>query len=302
MLSALLEVVIPVFAIAGVGFIYASRRSFPVHVITDLIIYVTGPCLVFDALQRAEPLTFDAARAPLSAVLVISAGVGWAFLARRLSPDLRRLPLGAVALPVAFMNAGNLGLPMAQLSLGQPGLEVAMLFFVTFNVLMFSVGVALASGGNPLPVLLRLPLLHATILGLVANQLDLEVPKVVSIPVSTLAQMVIPSMLLALGARLRSLAGQSGQRPPVRLVLMLVALRTGGGIISALIVNALIPNHDIVGDITLLGGFLPPAVMTFALTEKYGKDPYASAVVSAAIAVGTAFALLSLPIWVLMVK
>ncbi|MBX2813192.1 MAG: AEC family transporter [Myxococcales bacterium] len=301
-LSALLEVVIPVFVIAGIGFVYAAKNPFPVSVVTDMIIYVTAPCLVFNALSSGDKLTLDAARTPLSAVLVIFGGVGLALLVRRWIPPFRSIHRGAVALPAAFMNSGNLGLPMAQLAMGQPGFEVAMLFFVTFCVLLLTVGVTLAAGRAAGGVLFRFPLLYATILGLLVNQLQLSLPKTVTIPVDMLAQTVVPMMLIALGARLRSMMEHQRMKFPIGLVVGIVALRFVGGVLIALLVNALLGNQGYVRNVTLLSGCLPSGVMNFAFVEKFADDPYASAIVSAAIALSTLVAVLVLPVWVMLVR
>ena len=302
-LSALLDVVIPVFAIAAIGFVYASRKAFPVHVITDLIIHVTGACLIFDALSSADRLTFDAARVPLSAALVILGCIGLALFAHRFVPALRALPRGAVVLPAAFMNAANLGLPMAKLTLGAPGLEAAMLVFVTFNILLLSVGVGFIAGQSALKVVLTLPILHAAWLGILANQLELSIPVTLKVPIHMLGQTVIPTMLLALGARLRGLlVTHRGRFSSLQPVFLIVGIRLFGGIGMATLVNFALGNEGVVRSVTLLSGFLPSAVMSFALVEKYGNDEHASSVVSASIAFGTGIAVLTLPVWVMLVR
>lgn len=303
MLQALLDVVIPVFAVAGLGFLYAGRRDFPVAAMTDLIVHLTGACLVLDALSTADRLSLDTLRVPASAVLVVVGGTAVAALAHRLLPPLRSLPVGAVVLPAAFMNAGNMGLPVAQLAFGRPGLEVATLFFVSTAALMYSMGVSIMAGRGGTKVALRLPLLHAAWIGILLNQLEVRLPNVVFIPIHLLGQTVVPLMLLALGARLRELLVSGPWRElPWLSILLLTALRTGGGVSLGLAANALLGNEGVVGHIIFLSGFYPPAVMNFALVEKYGEDPRASAAVSGAIALGAGLALLTLPYAVSLVR
>ena len=297
MLAALLEVVLPVFAVVGAGFVYAGSRRFPVAEVTDLIIHLTGACLVFDALSGAERFGLDAARVPVSAASVFFLTLALAALARRAVPSLRVLPAGAVLLPAAFMNAGNMGLPVAELALGRPGFETATLVFVTMIFLMYSVGVGVIAGRGGALVALKLPLLHAAALGLVVNQLGWGVPRPIAAPIHLLGQTVVPLMLLALGARLRDLLrGGERRELPVRPIIYLVLLRFGGGLAAALLTNAVLGNTGLTAAIVLLTGLLPPAVMSFALVEKYGEDPRAASIVSAAIAAGTAAALVVLPL------
>lgn len=296
MLGPLLNVVLPVFAVAAVGFWYAGRRPFPVAAATDLIIHLTGACLVFDALSRADRFGLDTLRTPASAALGMLGTAVLAVLARRIIPSLRSLPLGAVVLPTCFMNAGNLGLPLAELAFGQVGLEQATLVFVTMVLLMYSLGVAVMAGRQGMGQVLRLPLLHAAVAGLVVNQLGLEVPRIVAVPVGLLGRTVVPMMLLALGARLRDLVlDRRLSELPWPPILWLVLLRMGGGGLIAAGVNAMLGNEGVVAAVVFVSGLLPPAVMNFALVEKYGHDPRASALVSGAIAAGAAAALLVLP-------
>ena len=298
MLTPLLEVVLPVFAVAGVGFWYAGYKPFPVGAVTDLIIHVTAACLVFEALAGAEPFALSAARAPASAALLILGGVAAGFVAHRFVPALRSLPRGAVVLPSAFMNAGNLGLPLMKLAYGDPGLETQMLFFVTFAALQYSLGIALVRGRGGWQEVFRLPLIYAAGLGLAFNQLGWRLPTALSVPVHLLAQTVIPLMLLSLGARVRTLVGRDGGagRSVMGQVALIAALRMGVGLGVGLLVNLLLGNTGLVAKVTLLTSCLPPAVMNFALVEKYGDDATAAAVVSGAIAAGTVLAVAVLPV------
>lgn len=296
-LQAILQVVAPVFLVAGVGFVYAGRRELPIAAFTDLIIHLTAACLVFDALTRAERFEVSALRAPASATGLILGGLLVGAVARRLVPSLRALPMGAAMLPVAFMNAGNLGLPLMKLAFGDPGFELAMLFFVTFSVLQSSVGIAIVKGKGGVAEVFRLPLVYAAVAGVAVNQMQWSLPTVLSVPVHMLGQTVIPMMLLSLGGRMRALVSRSSaERPPLGPVLLLPALRIGAGFAVGLLVNLALGNEGLIAQVTLVVSMLPPAVISFALVEKYGEDPRASAAVSAAIAAGTALAVVVLPI------
>ena len=294
MLDALLEVVLPVFIVAGAGFVYAGHKDLPIAGMTDLILHLTGACLVFDALSTAEPFGLDAARVPASAALVILGGALLAALARRLVPGLSAMSAGAVVLPVAFMNAGNLGLPLVTLAFGQEGLQLGMLYFVTSAFLMYSVGIGVVAGPGGAWAGLKLPLVHGAALGLAVNQLELTVPETIARPIHLLGLTVVPLMLLSLGGRLRTLITDR-RGLPLAAIAGLVLLRMGGGFLLALAANAVLGNRGMPARVVALVGMLPPAVMNFMLVEKFGGRERDSAAVSGAIAVGTALALVVLP-------
>lgn len=295
-LDALLEVVLPVFIVAGVGFAYAGKKDLPIGAFTDLIIYLTGACLVFDALARADTLTLDEARIPASAALMVVLGIGLSWVAQRLVPPLRTLPVGAVILPGTFMNAGNLGLPLSRLAFGAEGFALSMLFFVTVATLMYSVGIGIVAGKGGIQTALRYPLFHAALLGVAVNLLEIEVPRVILVPAHLLGQTVVPMMLLSLGGRLRELVKDSLADLPWGPIGGLVLLRIGGGALVAAAVNALLGNEGLVFSIIALVGMLPPAVMNFALVEKFSNDRRAAAAVSGAIALAVAVSFLTLPV------
>lgn len=295
MLDALLEVVIPVFTVAAVGFVYAGKKPLPVGEITDLILHVTGACLVLDALSTADRLSLEAVRVPVSAVLVVVGALGLAAAARRVVAPLASLSLGAAALTTAFMNAGNLGLPLTRLALGEEGFRLGMLYFVTMSALMNSVGIGLMAGGNGVKVALRMPLLHATVVGLALNLLGVHLPRALAVPIHMLGQTVIPLMLLSLGGRLRSLVDGSTGDFPWAAIVTLSLLRLAGGLGLGLVVNGLLGNTGTTAQVVLLVSGLPPAVMSFAIVEKFGRDARDPAVVSGAIAVATAVSSVTLP-------
>lgn len=310
-LQVLLDVVLPVFAVAGVGFWYAGRFAFPRRELAEMILRLTGACLVFDALTRSGRLAETGALTVLSGAAVVGGGLllGTAFhgvLRTVAASGLRRgtpppPPFAAVVLPVGFMNAGNLGLPLAELAYGEEGLALAMLFFITMSVLHYSVGVAIASGGAGWKDVFKLPLLYAAGAGLLVNQLELPVPPLVARPVGMLGQTVVPMMLLSLGASLRVLLPGTGATsreadsgPGLSLPFALSLLRIAGGALVGLgVVHAFGTAGTPLGEVTLLVATLPPAVLNFVIADRYGRRP---ALVAATIGVGTAVALVTTPL------
>lgn len=298
MLSALLEVVVPVFAVALVGYLYAARRGFPIAEATDLIIYVAGACLIFDSLAKAPELDLNALRIPIAVTGLVLGGIALAWLAGRALPPLRELSFGAIALPVAFVNAGNLGLPLAHLALGEEGFQAMLLVFVVYSALHNSIGVAIMNGRGGIAQAARLPLVYAAIAGVATNRFGISLPRMLDVPIVMIAQLVIPLMLLSLGARMRTLmpSGGSRQDAPLAPLLLLPILRIGGGIAMAMALNRVMGNTGVTAQVVLLTGALPSAVMNFALVEKFGQEEAESATVSVAIAVATGASIVVLPV------
>ena len=89
MLLEVLNVVTPVFVIAGIGFLWVRRgQPFDSETIGSLVMMVGSPCLIYSSLTRAAPDLGLLAQTSGAAVLTIVGGalIAWLFLrARRLA-------------------------------------------------------------------------------------------------------------------------------------------------------------------------------------------------------------------------
>ncbi len=286
MFEALIHIVLPVLLVAVIGYVYTGYKRFDIRQLTDLIIYLTSGCLIFDALTRAEPFTIDSLKIPLSVSGVVGGGLVTSYLLLILLQRRRpTLSYAAIALPVTFINVGNLGLPFAQLAFGDEGLRIATIIFIPFQLLQYTVGIGIASGLDGLRDLFKLPLIYATLLGLFINLREWRVPDLIAIPIHNIAMVSLTLMLLALGMQIRTMIqtlradGNTihGMAHPLRDTAwtagLITVVRFVTGIIVALLMNRWVSNEPQVARILLLMSSLPPAVMTFALAEKYQRDP-----------------------------
>ncbi|MDX1778043.1 MAG: hypothetical protein R3339_04125, partial [Thermodesulfobacteriota bacterium] len=110
------SIVIPVFAVIGVGSLFARLHRNPdIGFITDFITYIGAPALVFYSLLDKE-LNYD----HFYPILISSAAVAIFGIIFGLAAS-KKLALGspAATLPVAFMNCGNMGLPICYFAFGR---------------------------------------------------------------------------------------------------------------------------------------------------------------------------------------
>lgn len=266
MLSALkpLAPVVPVFVLIAIGFVFARYKKISLDPITEIVIYLGAPCLVFTSLATKPLFAADIAVILAGAVGII-AGVGlliwlYALLTDFSSPGL--------TLPVLFMNAGNMGIPLALFAFGEPGLQRGTLFYVMITLMHNSLGLYLLGGKGGAREIFRLPLIYAAVLGLLFNLAKIPIPEPIFQPLSVLGMSVIPLMLVSLGYRLYTMPsltwGHSFAGALIRVI---------GGFASAYLTVELLGIHGINRQIILLYGSLPSAVINFMLTEKYSRDP-----------------------------
>jgi predicted permease len=172
------------------------------------------------------------------------------------------------ALPVLFMNAGNMGIPLALFAFGPAGMQRATLLFVIINFFQYSLGICILSGRGNWTEIFRLPLIYATIGGLLFNLGQVSIPEALFQPLSLLGQSTLPLMLVGLGYRLHDFRSlRWGHAVGGAL------LRIFGGFAAATIAVHLIGADGVNRQVVLLYGSLPAAVINFILTEKFGQDP-----------------------------
>lgn len=275
--------VVPVFVLITIGFCFAHLKKITLVPITELIVYLGTPSLVFTSLA-SRPIFLNDILILAAGVVLIFTGVGFLI---GLYFSFFRFSSRGFALPVLFMNAGNMGIPLALFAFGEPGLQRATLMFVIITFLQYSLGIYLLSGRGNWTEIFRLPLIYATIAGLMLNLSRMSIPELLFQPISMLGQATIPIMLVSLGYRLHEF-----QSFKWRHALGGALVRIFGGFLTAFIVVQLIAAEGINRQVLLLYGALPAAVINFVLTEKYGKDPELAASI---VVLSTFISVLTIP-------
>jgi len=279
-----LSPVIPVFLLVGAGFIFAHWKKISLASVTEIIVYLGTPSLVFSSLA-SKPLFAADIIILAGGVLLIFAGVG---LLIRLYFSIFSFSSRGFALPTLFMNAGNMGIPLALFAFGQEGMQRATLMFVIITFLQYSLGIYILNGRGNWTEIFRLPLIYAALAGLLVNLAQTKIPELLLQPIIMLGQATIPIMLISLGYRLYQVESlQLGH------ALGGALLRILGGFAAANIAVNLIGAEGVNRQVLLLYGSLPSAVVNFILTEKYSQDPGLAASI---VVLGTFISVFTIPV------
>ncbi|MGO4125199.1 AEC family transporter [Inquilinus sp. YAF38] len=285
MIAALIPVLAPVVASAGVGYVWArSRHPFDLGFVTRLVTYVGSPCLVFSTLTRFHvPAGEIIGQAGLAMLSVFACGLVGGLALYATGRTVRPL-LPTVMLP----NAGNLGLPIAYFAFGDEGLALALPFSAAMTLLQFTVGVSCASGHSRWTEILKTPTIYAILLAIAFAAGGIDTPRWLANATELLGGVTLPLMLIALGVSLASLRianlGHALWLAGLRLVLGLAA---GYGVVWL----ADIPQPA--AAILILQSAMPPAVFNYLFAARYG-GPVEE--VAGAVVVGTIISLLTLPV------
>ncbi|MDF9747638.1 AEC family transporter [Natrinema salsiterrestre] len=263
----------PIVAIAAVGYVLATVKEIDPQPLNTAVVYVLAPALVFHSLAVTELEAATLLRVTVGIVAFTGIMWGIAELAGRAVGE-REPALSALVLVAIFTNSGNLGIPVSDFAFGEVGRQTAVLFLSVQSVLMYTVGVYVASrssGSAGLEGVRRvfyIPLVYAVIAALLARAADV-VPPADTAAMETL-QLVgdasIPLMLLILGIQLAraDTASAVSRAWPATALKMGVAPLVGLGV--AFLVGF---ENQTVARVFVLETAMPAAVTPLILTIEF---------------------------------
>jgi len=187
---------------------------------------------------------------------------------------------------MVFANTGNLGLPLCLFAFGQYGFNIAILCVVSTMLLHYTVGIFILGSGN-LREIFKLPLIYATVAGIIINSVGFDIPVIIDRPVALLGQITIPAMLFSLGYKLSEM-----KLSKLWLSFFFGSARIFLGFILGVLVVNIFGLKGVEAKVVILECSMPPAVFNFVLAEKYLTD---SETVASIIVAGTVVSLAVLP-------
>nr|WP_247744974.1 AEC family transporter [Shimia sp. R11_0] len=285
MILTVLEIVAPVFLVAGVGFAWVKAGfEYRIQFVTRLGVNLAVPCLIFTALMKSDADLNELGRLTLAgfAGYLLIGAVGWSLL------KLLKLDIRSYLAPFIFGNTGNLGVPMALFAFGQAGLDGAVVLLSITALLSFTWGIWLVAGEGALGKMAQEPMIWATLLGALFLAMGWETPGFVTDTLELIGQMAIPLMLLTLGVAVARLT-------PGRVVTA-VGLSIVKFALCALIGYAMARAFGLSGalfGVLVLQMAMPVGVSSYLLAEKYEAD---SGAVAGFVVVSTLVSVIGLPL------
>ena len=212
-----LSIVLPVFALIGLGVIGGRSKLFPeaaVNGLSNFVLYVAVPALLFRTIVRSRPfdaLNFDIVFAYYGASFVVMVG---ALALGRYVFGLTGGERASFAMGSMFSNTTLLGVPLVFATWGEAGLVPLMVVITLHSLLFATVFFVLhdmaQSGAVGWASAVRLaarsivtnPVIISIAVGLAWAFLGLGLPGFVSSIIDMLGDATIPAALFALGAAL----------------------------------------------------------------------------------------------------
>ncbi|HHC07673.1 MAG TPA: AEC family transporter [Actinobacteria bacterium] len=292
LLQVLVDILLPVFAIVGVGAVAGRRLRIDPRTLSTVAYWITGPAFVFAVLSRAE-LGADLV---VKTVLATAAAMAAAGVVGVAVTRARRRPapvVGAVTLTSIYGNVGNFGLAIVAFAYGDRALPLAGIVLVVVNVVGLVVGVAAAHRAHGWTVALRrailAPMTLAVAPAIAVNLAGSELPLWLDRSVGLLADALIPMMLVTLGVQL---AGMRSARLDVDGATALVSKLLVAPL-AAVVAGRIAGLTGIAAGTIVLQSAMPPAVFTALIGIEHDLEPD---LVTATVVGGTLLSVLTLPL------
>ena len=269
-------IILPVLIVFLIGYIGQKLISFDIRTISKVSLYLMSPFLAFRTFYTTA-LTMDYLYICLFAVLLILLLFIitwiWARLLKAERSEVSAMMLGAV-----FMNSGNYGAPVVLFALGSPGFHVAVIIMVLHSLFMNSLGIFFAAiggkgkatVGQALKNVFQMPVLYASIFGIVLQLIQVHVPEAIMNGVDLVADASIPLVMLVLGMKLAAI---SKTRFQYRFVTSVSFIRI---IISPLVATAILwfmPLSDLIKSVLIIQAAMPAAANTTMLALQFDTEP-----------------------------
>jgi predicted permease len=270
--SILSQDILPIFVVAGVGFLLARYVGANVKTLSAVTFNALSPCLVFDQLITARVSFGQSWRVVLLCVLLTFA-MGAAARLAALPLRLSRTSRSSFLLVVMFSNSGNYALPVALFAFGQESLAFASVYFVTSAIMVYTVGVFVAARGrgttrSAVMGMTRIPAVYAVVAAVVVIATRTTVPIAIMRPIGLLSDAAIPMMLLVLGTQLE----RSPKPAYPAAVIAAVALSL---LVAPLLAFGLSAALGLVGaarQASIIEASMPAAVITTVLALEFDLD------------------------------
>lgn len=289
--AAFTQALLPVLAIAVGGYILARAADVDVGPINTLGLYVLVPALAFHSVATTDLGGAAVSRLAVGVVAYTFLMLGLAYAVGRLTGESGPV-LGALMLAAAFPNSGFIGIPLSEFAFGVTGRTTAVLFLTIQNLLVYTVGVYVASrgtgrgAGDAVREVFRLPLLYAVVAAVLARAFGV-VPAADTAFMSTVGMVgdaAVPVMLLVLGLQLADTdIGAVTESATPTLLKLAVAPLVGVGLVLALGFQ-----DPVVARTFVLEATTPAAVLPLALTIEYAEPDGSGSGPSAPEYLGTA--------------
>lgn len=263
--------------------------------LSGLLINITLPALIIASMQVPfTPERLIGAETLLlatGALFTLSFAIAWAVSKAMRVPAAEE---GVFQFAIVFGNVGFMGFPVALALFGEESLFYVAIFNLAFNILVFSVGIAMLTGGRGErfnPRLLANSGIAASVVGLALFLGSVEIPSPFIDSIELLGGVTTPLAMIIVGAMLATFPAREmvgNWRIWVTSAILLLAVP----VIYCWLFSPVFPD-PLVNGVMITMAAMPAAANTVIFAEQYGAD---SKLASQIVFVSTIGSLVTIPL------
>ena len=265
-MTNIVNIILPTFVVIVIGYILGKTTRIAMSSVVDVLFYVGFPALVFTSMLSKEIVLLDASKV-WAAAIIIMLGCG---VVAWIAFTIFRQKHSGLYIPILIMNTVNIPFPITYLAYGSEGLIAATLFYIPSALLLFMLGVYIASAKHwreSIKEMLTVPPIYAALAGLLLNLFNVAVPELIIKPLDFIGMMAIPLVLLVLGYNISKVKITS-----LPTTLLASFLRIGVGLLFGLLTVNLFNLTGILRSVVILVSAMPSAANSAILATKYKNE------------------------------
>ncbi|GGG10860.1 transporter [Lysinibacillus alkalisoli] len=206
------KIVAPILVLLVLGGLLQRKFTFNLKALSQLITYCFMPAAVFMNLYETTiSLTILGQVAVFITLFIGSQMLLGRFIAQ--SMKLSKEEAAVFKNSVVLINSGNYGIPVAQMIFAtQPiGVAIQVILVIFQNITTYTYGLynlisSTRSGMAIVKDFIKMPIVHALLIGIVMNIYHIPLPVFLEIPINYVAQGFVAVALITLGAQLSQLS------------------------------------------------------------------------------------------------
>jgi hypothetical protein len=280
------EVVVPIFGLMLVGWVLKTIGIFPewlVRLVNDYVYYIGISVITFLSLHDTDkrllldPSIYLLNLIPMAAIIVIALAVAYAL-------KLNRLAIPVFVTCAFFGNTAYIGFPLNASVQGSDSLGMTAFISTFYTIVVFTIGAllyqhytsknsdgtagltAVAHGKKMLTGLLKIPIIWATVLGLVLSWV--AIPDLIRMPMDLISISTSPLALLATGAMISGSGFREYWKELGAMSILKLAVMPGIVILMGLLMSLSGPIYRT----SMLEAATPVGVTNAVLAEQYKAD------------------------------
>ncbi|MDG1708502.1 MAG: AEC family transporter [Emcibacteraceae bacterium] len=265
MFAELFNVVSPVLLISLLGYIWVKKGyDFPTDFVTRINMNFGAPCLVFMGLLDLREDIYSMSIFMFASLVSITL----LLIIATIFVYFTGLPRRGYIIALSSSNCGNMGIPLCLFAFGSIGMSYAIAFYVVGSIFQYTVSLLISHGNMKVTSLLRLSLLWGILAASAFIATGTEPPLWITNTTQLLAGILIPLMLLALGASLANL-----KIIQFKKIATLGVLKMAVGIAIGILIADLFAFEGVARNTLILQMSMPVAVFSYLLAARYNRNP-----------------------------